>query len=79
MGARSMSVHMQGAEPGLSSDSRGAPRRSRGAGAVGRLPPPLLVPAASGSQIESAPTATMQESDRRAGDGSWCCGRGVRS
>jgi hypothetical protein len=39
MGARSMSVHMQAAEPGLSSDSRGA-RTDPALPAVGSLPRP---------------------------------------
>ena len=60
-GARSVPVHMHATWPGLNLESRDPPCRSRVAGAAGSLLGPLLVLAASGSQIESAPTATLQE------------------
>jgi hypothetical protein len=53
MGARSMSVRMQAAEPGLSSDSRGARTDPALPEPLARFHGPLLVSAASGTQIES--------------------------
>jgi hypothetical protein len=55
-------VHMQAAERGLSSDSRGARTDPALPEPLARFRGPLLVSAASGTQIESAPMATMQKS-----------------
>jgi hypothetical protein len=65
MGARSMSVHMQAAEPGLSSGSRGARTDPRCPEPLARSAGPLLVSAASGSQIETAPMGTKGPSQSR--------------
>ena len=51
-------VHMQAAERGLSSDSRGARTDPALPEPLARFRGPLLVSAASGTQIESAPMAT---------------------
>ena len=53
-------VHMQAAERGLSSDSRGARTDPALPEPLARFRGPLLVSAASGTQIESAPMATKQ-------------------
>jgi hypothetical protein len=62
-------VHMQAAERGLSSDSRGARTDPALPEPFARFRGPLLVSAASGTQIESAPMATMQKCDSRRRDG----------
>jgi hypothetical protein len=51
-------VHMQAAERGLSSDSRGARTDPALPEPLAHFRGPLLVSAASGTQIESAPMAT---------------------
>ena len=53
-------VHMQAAERGLSFDSRGARTDPALPEPLARFRGPLLVSAASGTQIESAPMATEQ-------------------
>ena len=58
-------VHMQAAERGLSSDSRGARTDPALPEPLARFRGPLLVSAASGTQIESAPMATMRQSADR--------------
>jgi hypothetical protein len=57
-------VHMQAAERGLSSDSRGARTDPALPEPLARFRGPLLVSAASGTQIESAPMATKQNPRR---------------
>jgi hypothetical protein len=54
-------VHMQAAERGLSSDSRGARTDPALPEPLARFRGPLLVSAASGTQIESAPMATERK------------------
>jgi hypothetical protein len=55
---------MQAAERGLSSDSRGARTDPALPEPLARFRGPLLVSAASGTQIESAPMATKQNPRR---------------
>jgi hypothetical protein len=52
---------MQAAERGLSSDSRGARTDPALPEPLARFRGPLLVSAASGTQIESAPMATLRQ------------------
>jgi hypothetical protein len=56
---------MQAAERGLSFDSRGARTDPALPEPLARFRGPLLVSAASGTQIESAPMATMGKRDPR--------------
>jgi hypothetical protein len=62
---------MQAAERGLSSDSRGARTDPALPEPLARFRGPLLVSAASGTQIESAPMATMGKSQSCRGFSAW--------
>jgi hypothetical protein len=55
-------------EPALSSDSRDTRTGRALLEPLDRSPGPLLVSAASGSLVESAPMATMQKRGSRSGD-----------
>jgi hypothetical protein len=64
-GRQIRSVHMQAAERGLSSDSRAARTDPALPEPLARFCGPLLVSAASGTQIESAPMATKRKRSLR--------------